>query len=80
MPADWVRNRQDLISIGYNPHAGLEMRDRHHFPVRWPRGFNASTSLVIGLPMTTIEHNADRPCAVATDGASGAEPGKVRYV
>lgn len=42
------------------------MRDIHPFLVLLPRNFNDKTSLVIGLPMTTAEYNADNPFAVAT--------------
>lgn len=40
------------------------MRDIHPFLVLSPRIFNEKTSLVIGLPMTTAEYNADNPFAV----------------
>jgi mRNA interferase MazF len=40
------------------------MRDVHPFLVLSPRIFNVKTSLVIGLPMTTAEYNADNPFAV----------------
>lgn len=78
--ADWVPDRQDVIWIDCNPQAGREMRDRHPFLVLSPRNFNASTSLVIGLPMTTAEYNADNPFAVAAGMASGAKSGKTGYV
>ena len=78
--ADWVPDRQDIIWIDCNPQAGREMRDRQPFLVLSPRSFNASTSLVIGLPMTTAEYNADNPFAVAAGMASGAKLGKTSYV
>jgi mRNA interferase MazF len=78
--ADWVPDRQDIIWIDCNPQAGREMRDRHPFLVLSPRSFNASTSLVIGLPMTTAEYNADNPFAVAAGMAVGAKSGKTSYV
>ena len=56
------------------------MRDRHPFLVLSPRAFNARTSLVIGLPMTTAEYNADNPFAVAVGAAKGAKSGKTSYV
>jgi len=62
----WVPGRQDIIWIDCNPQAGREMRDIHPFLVLSPRNFNDKTSLVIGLPMTTAEYNADNPFAVAT--------------
>jgi mRNA interferase MazF len=40
------------------------MRDIHPFLVLSPLIFNEKTSLVIGLPMTTAEYNADNPFAV----------------
>lgn len=78
--ADWVPERQEVIWIDCNPQAGQEMRDRHPFLVLSPRSFNASTSLVIGLPMTTAEYNADNPFAVAAGVAGGAKSGKTSYV
>ena len=60
----WVPKRQDIIWIDCNPQAGQEMRDIHPFLVLSPRNFNDKTSLVIGLPMTTAEYNADNPFAV----------------
>jgi mRNA interferase MazF len=77
----WVPNRQDIIWIDCNPQAGQEMRDVHPFLVLSPRNFNNKTSLVIGLPMTTAEYNADNPFAVAigqVKGRSRAE--KTSYV
>lgn len=56
------------------------MRDRHPFLVLSPSAFNARTSLVIGLPMTTAEYNADNPFAVAVGAAKGAKAGKTSYV
>jgi mRNA interferase MazF len=46
------------------------MQDVHPFLVLSPRSFNERTSLVIGLPMTTAEYNADNPFAVAIGPAS----------
>jgi len=77
----WVPARQDVIWIDCNPQAGQEMRDVHPFLVLSPRNFNDKTSLVIGLPMTTAEYNADNPFAVAAGRAKGAsKTGKVSYV
>lgn len=78
--ATWVPDRQDVIWIDCNPQAGREMRDRHPFLVLSPRAFNARTSLVIGLPMTTAEYNTDNPFAVAVGAAKGAKAGKTSYV
>lgn len=78
--ADWIPDRQDIIWIDCNPQAGHEMRDRHPFLVLSPRAFNARTSLVIGLPMTTAEYNADNPFALAVGATKGAKAGKTSYV
>lgn len=56
------------------------MRDVHPFLVLSPRIFNAKTSLVIGLPMTTAEYNADNPFAVAVGPAKGRKVGHTSYV
>lgn len=56
------------------------MRDVHPFVVLSPRTFNDRTSLVIGLPMTTAEYNADNPFAVAAGAAKGRKAGKISYV
>jgi mRNA interferase MazF len=56
------------------------MRDVHPFLVLSPQAFNNKTSLVIGLPMTTAEYNANNPFAVATGKASGNKSAKTSYV
>ena len=76
----WVPDRQEIIWINCNPQAGNEMRDVHPFLVLSPRMFNDRTSLVIGLPMTTAEYNADNPFAVAVGNVRGKTPEKVSYV
>jgi len=79
--ATWVPDRQEVIWIDCNPQAGREMRDIHPFLVLSPHPFNARTSLVIGLPMTTAEYNADNPFAVAAGVAKGrGKAGKTSYV
>lgn len=78
--AAWVPDRQDIIWIDCNPQAGKEMRDVHPFLVLSPCSFNDRTSLVIGLPMTTAEYNADNPFAVVAGAADGAKAGKTSYV
>jgi len=78
--APWVPDRQDVVWIDCNPQAGREMRDRHPFLVLSPRAFNERTSLVIGLPMTTAEYNADNPFAIAAGMAGGRRTGKISYV
>ena len=76
----WVPDRQDIIWIDCNPQLGREMRDVHPFLVLSPRIFNARTSLVIGLPMTTAEYNADNPFAVAVGKVGGRKTGPTSYV
>ena len=76
----WVPDRQDIIWIDCNPQAGREMRNVHPFMVLSPRIFNEKTSLVIGLPMTTAEYNADNPFAVAVGKAPGRKTGQTSYV
>lgn len=76
----WVPDRQDIIWIDCNPQAGREMRDRHPFLVISPRNFNDRTSLVLGLPMTTADYNADNPFAVTAGQVGGARTGKTSYI
>lgn len=78
--AVWAPERQDVIWIDCNPQVGREMRDPHPFIVLSPRAFNERTSLVIGLPMTTAEYDADNPFAVAVGLAKGTKTGKTSYV
>ncbi len=79
--AAWVPDRKDIVWIDCNPQAGREMKDTAPFLVLSPRIFNARTSLVIGLPMTTAEYNADNPFAVAAGLAKGrGKAGKTSYV
>lgn len=78
--AAWAPDRQEIIWIDCNPKAGREMRDVHPFLVLSPRIFNARTSLVIGLPMTTAEYNVDNPFAVAIGPAGGKKAGSISYV
>ena len=53
-PASWAPDRQDVTWIDCNPEVGREKRDIHPFLVLSPRNFNERTSLVTGLPMTTV--------------------------
>lgn len=76
----WIPERQDVIWIDCNPQAGREMRDIHPFLVLSPKNFNDKTSLVIGLPMTTAEYNADNPFAVSVGSGSGEKANKISYV
>ncbi len=79
--ASWVPDRQEVIWIDCNPQAGQEMRDIHPFLVLSPRIFNAKTSLVVGLPMTTAAYNADNPFAVSVGQIKGgSKVGKISYV
>lgn len=66
---DWIPARGEVIWIDCNPQAGREMRDHHPLLVLSPRVFNQRTSLVIGLPMTTADYNADNPFAVVAGTA-----------
>ncbi len=79
-PKFWAPERQDIIWIDCNPQVGREMRDVHPFLVLSPRIFNEKTSLVIGLPMTTAEYNADNPFAIAVGNAKGRKAGQISYV
>ena len=56
------------------------MRDLHPMLVLSPRAFNATTGLVIGLPMTTAEYNATNPFAIAVGTGTGRKVGKTSYV
>ena len=56
------------------------MRDVHPFLVLSPRIFNDKTSLVIGLPMTTADYNADNPFAVAIGKTAGRKAAMISYV
>jgi mRNA interferase MazF len=76
----WLPNRQDIIWIDCNPQLRQEMRDTHPFLVLSQKSFNDKTSLVIGLPITTDEYNADNPFAVAVGYASGKKVNKTSYV
>ena len=76
----WVPDRKDLIWIDCNPQVGQEMRDIHPFLVLSPRIFNEKTSLVIGLPMTSAEYNADNPFAVAIGQTKVSKAVKTSYV
>lgn len=78
---EWVPDRQDIVWINCNPQAGNEMRDMHPFLVLSPRDFNKATSLIIGLPMTTAEYNADNLFAVAVGNTTkGKNTVKTSYV
>ena len=76
----WVPDRQDVIWIDCNPQAGHEMRDLHPMLVLSPKAFNARTSLVIGLPMTTAAYHATNPFAVPVATTVSRRVGKPSYV
>ena len=83
LPSVWIPERQEVIWMDCNPQAGKEMRDLHPFLVLSPSSFNEKTSLVIGLPMTSAEYNADNPFAVVAGlvgGTRGNKVGKTSYV
>ena len=68
--------RQAVVWIDCNPQVGKEIRDMHPFLGLSLRMFNEKTSLVIGLPMTTVGFNADNPFAVAVGPARGRRAGQ----
>lgn len=76
----WVPDRGDVIWIDCNPQRGREMRDVHPFVVLSPKAFNDRTSLVIGLPMTSAEYNADNPFAVVAGKITGRKTGQTSYI
>jgi mRNA interferase MazF len=78
--SSWVPDRMDIIWIDCNPQIGREMRDIHPFLVLSPKIFNEKTSLVIGLPMTSAEYNADNPFAIPIGVVKGRKAGKTSYV
>ncbi|MDM0111411.1 type II toxin-antitoxin system PemK/MazF family toxin [Variovorax sp. J22R133] len=67
----WVPERAEIIWIAHSPHAGKEMKNEHPMLVISPVAFNARTGIVIGLPMTHAEYNADNPFALAVKGPKG---------
>jgi len=67
----WVPDRRDMIWIAFSPQAGKEMRDEHPMLVLSTKAFNARTSLVIGLAMTTAASNETNPFALKYTGPKG---------
>ncbi len=65
--------RRDVIWIDCNPQAGREMKDIHPLLVLSPKEFNARTSIVIGLPMTTAACNESNPFAVSFKSVKGKQ-------
>jgi mRNA interferase MazF len=81
MVVSWIPDRKEIIWIDCNPQVCQEMRDIHPFLVLSSCIFNDKTSLVIGLPMTTAEYNADNPFAVAVGQTQkGIKTRKISYV
>jgi mRNA interferase MazF len=64
----WVPERAEVIWIGHSPHSGREMKGEHPMLVCSPSSFNTKTGIVIGLPMTHAEFNADNPFALPVKG------------
>lgn len=61
-------DRADIVWIQHDPQAGREMKGMHPMLVLSPKAFVERTGLVIGLPLTHAEFNADNPFAVAVQG------------
>ena len=69
-------DRADIVWIQHDPQVGHEMKGMHPMMVLSPKAFVERTGLVIGLPLTHADVNADNPFAVAIVG-----PGKeVGYI
>ena len=54
--------------------------DVRPFVVLSPKAFNDRTSLVIGLPMTSADYNADNPIAVVAGKITGRKTGQTSYI
>jgi mRNA interferase MazF len=78
--ATWIPDRQEAIWIDCDSQAGREMRDIYPFLTLSPRAFNDRTSLVIGLPMSTADYNADNPFAVVAGPAKTRKANKTSYI
>ncbi len=76
----WAPSRQAIIWIDCSSQLGQEMKNIHPFLVLSPKNFNDKTSLVIGLPMTTAEYNANNPFALTVGNASEKKGSKTSYV
>ena len=61
-------DRAEIVWIQHDPQAGREMKGMHPMLVLSPKAFVERTGLVIGLPLTHAEINADNPFAVAVQG------------
>lgn len=60
--------RADIVWIQHDPQAGREMKGMHPMLVLSAKAFVDRTGIVIGLPMTHADFNADNPFAVAIQG------------
>jgi mRNA interferase MazF len=76
-PGPWIPDRTEVIWINHSPQYGVEMKSMHPFVVLSPKSFNDKMSLILGLPMTTAEYNAENPFAVP---AGTASDGKTSYI
>ena len=70
-PATWSPERAEIIYFQHSPHVGKEMPGLHPLLVCSAKTFNERTGIVIGLPMTHAEFNADNPFAVTVKGPKG---------
>ena len=69
-------DRADIVWIQHDPQVGREMKGMHPMLVLSPKAFVERTGLVVGLPLTHADFNADNPFAVVIVG-----PGKeVGYI
>ncbi|CAK0770642.1 mRNA interferase MazF [Gammaproteobacteria bacterium] len=70
----WVPDRQEVIWLGPDTNSAQP------FLVLSPRAFNERTALIIGLPMTNAEDNADNPFAVMVGSTKGPRNDKTLYI
>ena len=61
-------DRADIVWIQHDPQVGREMKGMHPMMVLSPKAFALRTGLVIGLPLSHADFNADNPFAVAIVG------------
>jgi len=64
----YTPDRADIVWIQHDPQVGREMKGMQPMMVLSPKAFVERTGLVIGLPLTHAEFNADNPFAVAMVG------------
>lgn len=65
-------DRADIVWIQHDPQVGREMKGMHPIMVLSPRAFVERTGLVIGLPLSHADFNADNPFAVPMVGPAKA--------